>query len=191
MDLDPARIELSRASKCIERMKTSENYADYDEAWTDYLTRIENIFSRIEAASSPIKEKYLGFISPIKNLRKKDELLVYLKQARNNVHHGIAETSKSIPASFSISAKDRPVHIKGYGFDRQGNLYIDSTGPLNVKFNPERVEVTACTNRNVTFHPPQQHKGQPILTKDPLEIALIGLKFYADLIDEASKKFCS
>lgn len=190
MDLEPANKQLTFAQNCIDRMKIATNFDDYDEAWTDYLSRIENIFNRIWAASSPVREKFVGFSSKVNHLRKTDELLIYLKQARNTVHHGIADTSKSIPAAFNITAKDVPVHIKDFGYDSQGNLILVSTGPLNVKFQPERVELIPCTNRGETYYPPRHHKGLPITGKDPLQIAILGLRFYSDFYNETLNKFC-
>ncbi|MCM7196269.1 hypothetical protein M8Q07_21665 [Enterobacter hormaechei] len=131
MDLVPSRKELNRAKRCIERMRSAASYDEYDEAWSDFLSRIENVFSRIKVAAETHK-KYPSFSSRMNHLRATDSLLVYLKQARNSVHHGIADTSKYVNGGFGINpvSPGGSVHIKSLTFDKNGNINIIAGSPM-------------------------------------------------------------
>jgi hypothetical protein len=190
MDLVPARKELNRAKRCIERMRLGTSYDEYDEAWSDFLSRIENVFSRIKVAAETHK-KYPSFSSRTNHLRATDSLLIYLKQARNSVHHGIADTSKYVSGGIGINpvAPGGSVHIKSLTYDRNGNVNVVAGSPIKVHVIPNSVEAIPCRNRGVTYHPPVSHLGEDLKTKGPIDIAELGIKFYESYLAEAEKIF--
>lgn len=190
MDLVPSRKELNRAKRCIERMRSATSYDEYDEAWSDFLSRIENVFSRIKVAAETHK-KYPSFSSRTNHLRATDSLLVYLKQARNSVHHGIADTSKYVTGGFGINpvAPGGSVHIKSLTFDKNGNINIIAGSPIKVNVIPSSVEAIPCRNRGVTYNPPDSHLGKALKTKSPIDIAVLGIEFYESYLAEAENLF--
>lgn len=190
MDLVPALKELNRAKRCIERMRLGTSYDEYDEAWSDFLSRIENVFSRIKVAAETHK-KYPSFSSRTNHLRATDSLLIYLKQARNSVHHGIADISKYVSGGFGINpvAPGGSVHINSLTFDHNGNVNVIAGSPIKVNVIPSSVEVIPCRNRGVTYHPPVSHLGEVLKTKSPIDIAELGIKFYESYLAEAEKTF--
>ncbi len=190
MDLVPSRKELNRAKRCIERMRSAASYDEYDEAWSDFLSRIENVFSRIKVAAETHK-KYPSFSSRTNHLRATDSLLVYLKQARNSVHHGIADTSKYVNGGFGINpvSPGGSVHIKSLTFDKNGNINIIAGSPIKVNVIPSSVEAIPCRNRGVTYNPPESHLGKVLKTKSPIDIAVLGIEFYESYLAEAENTF--
>lgn len=190
MDLNPARKELNRAWRCIERMKVSKSYDEYDEAWSDFLSRIENVFKRIKFAAEH-KPKYPSFSSKTNHLRSTDALLIYLTQARNAAHHGISDTSKHIAGGYSINPQfpGGSVHIESLTTDGMGNVKIIHKTPIKVEIHPSSIEAIPCTNRGVTYNPPTLHLGKVINTKSPISLAEYGCAFYQIFLDDAERTF--
>lgn len=190
MDFNPARKELTRAQRCIERMKAAKTYDEYDEAWTDYLSRIENIFTKIKLASEK-DTKYPSFSSKVNHQRSTDELLVYLKQARNTEHHGIADTSRFKPGGFSIDpiTPGGVVHIGHMIAGPSGISRLELGTPAKVAIHPSSIEVIPCINRSRVYNPPEIHLGTPVNSKSPIIIAELGYTFYQEFLSLAEKTF--
>lgn len=190
MDLNPAKKELIRAKRCVERMKSAQTYDEYDEAWSDFLSRIENVYSRIKVAAE-YHPKYPAFSSKTNHLRATDSLLIYLKQARNSAHHGIADISKFISGGFTINPAipGGRVHLKSLSVDENGNATIIPVTPIKVDLHPSTVEAIPCRNRGVTYHPPTAHLGEVLESKSPILIAELGIEFYNSYLLEAEETF--
>ncbi|EMX8491060.1 TPA: hypothetical protein ACPYVD_003340 [Enterobacter hormaechei subsp. xiangfangensis] len=190
MDLNPAKKELIRAKRCVSRMKSAKTYDEYDEAWSDFLSRIENVFNRIKVAAEH-HQKYPSFSSKTNHLRSTDSLLIYLKQARNSAHHGIADTSKFISGGFSINppTPGGSFFIKSLSVDEKGNAIIVPGSPIKVELHPSSVEAIPCRNRGVTYNPPTAHLGKELESKSPILIAELGLEFYNSYLLKAEETF--
>lgn len=190
MDLNPAKKELNRAWRCIDRMKSAQSYDEYDEAWSDFLSRIENVFNRIKVAAEHHK-KYPSFSSKTNHLRSKDALLIYLKQARNSAHHGIADTSKLVSGGFTINpvTPGGMVSIESLTIDAHGNATLIPGGPMKLNVYPSSIEAVPCHNRGVTYNPPAQHLGESVDSKSPITIAEHGCVFYQNYLHDAEKAF--
>lgn len=189
MDLNPASKELKRAKNCFERMISAKSYEEFDEFWGDYLGRIENIFTKINIACSSNK-KFPGFISRANYLRNNDELLVYLKQARNTVHHGIENTSKKIPGRLIVEQADKTKPIKINSFTLTPSEFkMSSEDAFLVMFTPEAIEAVACKCRGITYQPPTSHLGKKLISRSPIVISELGISFYEELLTEIEKKF--
>lgn len=190
MDLNPAKKELNRAKRCVERMKTAQSYDEYDEAWSDFLSRIENVYNRVKIAAER-HPQYASFSSRTNHLRGADSLLIYLKQARNSAHHGITDTSKFVSGGFSINpvTPGEGVSIKSLSFDAQGNATIVPGSPMKINLHPNTVEAISCRNRGVTYNPPTMHLGEELTSKSPIAIAELGIEFYTAYLLEAEETF--
>ncbi|MDU1919906.1 hypothetical protein [Enterobacter sp.] len=191
MDLNPAKKELMRATRCVSRMKLAKTYDEYDEAWSDYLSRIENVFNRIKVAAEHHKN-YPSFSSKTNHLRSTDSLLIYLKQARNSAHHGITDTSKFVSGGFSINpvTPGGALHIKSLTIDGDGNARIIPGSPMKLELHPSTVEAIPCRNRGMTYNPPTTHLGEVLESKSPILIAELGIEFYNSYLLEAEETFC-
>jgi hypothetical protein len=190
MDLNPAKKELIRAKRCVSRMKLAKSYDEYDEAWSDFLSRIENVFNRIKVAAE-YHQKYPSFSSKTNYLRSTDSLLIYLKQARNAAHHGIADTSKFVSGGFSINPiiPGAPFHLKSLTIDKNGNATIVPGSPMKLELHPNTVEAIPCRNRGVTYSPPTTHLGKILESKSPILIAELAIEFYSTYLLEAEEVF--
>lgn len=190
MDFKPAGKELERANRCFNRMKEAQDYDECADAWGHFLSHIENVFERIKRAAG-MHSSYPSFTSKVNHQRATDELLIYLKQARNTVHHGMVDTSKFVPGGIGINppiagGTISNLHIVTDGF---GNIHISSGSPIKVEAIPHSIELISCTNRGVTYPPPSSHLGQPLANKSPVHIAELGFKFYQEYLLSAERTF--
>ncbi len=80
MDFIPAQKELNASKRCFERMVSAKNYEEYEEAWCDFLNRLEKIFEKLQRACNPHKEKFNTLLSKENALRSSDPLLRYLNK---------------------------------------------------------------------------------------------------------------
>jgi hypothetical protein len=92
-------------------MPEASSFDVFETEWEHYLYRIEKIWERTEKVYKHQKS-FRQWFAPYKALRKKDSLLLYLKQARNAETHTLQETISS-PLSISVEEKyGREFNIK-------------------------------------------------------------------------------
>lgn len=195
MDFIPAQKELNASKRCFERMGSAKNYEEYEEAWCDFLNRLEKIFEKLQRACNPHKEKFNALLSKENALRNSDPLLRYLKQARNADTHSIQDVTKRVPGSlhlgFDVPNPGERVHIEKFVMRGTGIQEYRGSHPLLVTFTPETVEVKEVINRGVHYVPPESHLSQPLNTRHPTELARLGIEFYEQLFVKVTNFFSS
>jgi hypothetical protein len=94
-------------------------------------------------------------------LRRSDELLRYVHQARHAEEHGIDPISTEKPAHMAINPKKGITHTIGYMERRGGQLMFDPETAKNIviTFHPAQVRLLPVVNRGVVFRPPVTHLG--------------------------------
>lgn len=182
MDINPAKKQLRFARRALDDMKASQDLDDAERNWNSFLNHIEQVFEKIKIACSTVCKKYPSFISPINAQRSSDPLLVYLKQARNALHHGIKEVADRDPAHVTQTISgdnvsiDRLVIKQGVVAEYTGN------NPIHTYFVPERIVVVDVINRQVHYPVPTHHLGSPIHTLNPIEIGEHGFAYYDNFL---------
>jgi hypothetical protein len=75
---------------------------------------------------------------------------------------------------------------------RDGNL-IEYRGnrPLIIENLPKRVELLRIKDGNKWYNPPKTHKQIKLLWAAPVDVAILGLKYYRDFVKQAEEKFFS
>lgn len=190
IDYSPARKEIKAAKRCLESMRTSNTYEDFEEYWRETLGHIEKSFTKLLSATNAVKSKFTSTFSKEFMYKKNDQLLVYLTQARNADTHTVADISQKIPARTAITSppgiRDHYIHymaIKNY-------LLVDYVGdPIIVTFHPEDIETIAVKNQGNIYPPPLTHLGEKITTRRPFYLAEKGIIFYEAWIDKSSNIF--
>jgi hypothetical protein len=190
VDLNPAKRELEWAKNCLKRMQDSNTLEEIEEAWSNYLSCIEKVFTRLDLAIYSHK-KYNGFISPYNCQRKKDDLLSYLKHARNSDHHGLSATTQKSSSGVGFGSVDESGSFSMVlSSDMNGNFSMIPISPVKVTFYPERVEVLPCKDRNQNIHhPPVSHLHNPIGSRSPIILAGMGISYYEEMLNSAEKFF--
>lgn len=175
-----AEEELRFAKDAINLFAQDKQFTPTSKHWSDFLIHLDLIFIKAERGCQDIRNNFQPFQRYYKDIRKDDPLLSYLKNARDAIMHSIPVlvdleiVSRNIVdyAEFEIVDKDGKRRKEKYP------MY-----PARIKLKPFFI------NKN-TWNPPVTHLDKPLLCdKEPLEVAMLGLKFYDDFLKEVRRKF--
>lgn len=190
MNLSAPKKDLDIASKAIDSMKSTTNFSEFQESWENFLFRIERAWEFTERTLKS-RKGFQQWHKPYTELRKKDPLLVFLRQARNAEMHSVSPT---VTKSVKMAIVDK----SGRGFQlnsissklEDGNLTIDMDSPdilldLDTRIVPTDPEVMRFKNRGKWYNPPWKHLRERIRDFHPVALAELGLLFYRAYINEA------
>lgn len=184
MDLNPAKKQLRFAKKFLEDMKLSKDLEDAERNWNGFLNHIEQVFEKVKLACSTTCKKYPSFISPINVQRSNDPLLVYLKQARNTLHHGLKEVSERDSLHFEHVIDGGNMSVEKMTI--KDGMVVDYIGntPMRTYLVPERIIAIDIVNRSIRYPVPINHLGNPIHTSNPIELGEHGLSYYESFLEK-------
>ncbi|MET0004370.1 MAG: hypothetical protein ABW087_12185 [Candidatus Thiodiazotropha sp.] len=190
MNLTAPKKDLNIAKKAIESMKSTRDFSEFQECWENFLFRIERAWEFTERTLKT-KNGFQQWHTPYTDLRKKDPLLVFLRQARNAEMHSVSPTVTK-PLKMAVVDKS------GRGFQlnsissklENGTITIDLDSPdilldLDAKVVPTDPEVVRFKNRGKWYNPPWHHLRERIRDLHPVALAELGLKFYRAYVYEA------
>lgn len=188
--IDKPWEQLRKAESYIEKMTTASSLNEYEEYWKEFLHNLERSWNKL---TSHLKRspKYQGWIERGKTerLRRQDQLLSYLVNARGAEEHSVADISKQQSGGIGINpAFGNSLHLNKLEINN-GQIQIDSDQPIRIDFIPGKVELLSVENRGRTYNIPSQHMGSDIKTNDPVEIAKIGVAFYKAYFEKAESHF--
>lgn len=188
MDFKPARKELKAANSSIKGMQEAHSYDAYEQHWRDFLNHLEKSFEKLKIACAPKISRFNKLTAEENLLRSNDQLLIYLKQARNTDNHSIADISKKISGGIGINpASGDSLTLHNVRFSG-GKITFSSSQDLKVDFIPDSIEVITITNRGVSYTPPTLHLNKRIESKAPVVLAKKGIVFYTKLIDKVESE---
>jgi hypothetical protein len=173
-------VELDWANEALAEMHAAKDLVRYEKAWIDYLHYLDRAWKKLKDFSNVYKTGQ-KFVSNVGMLRKNDELLRYLKHARNSHEHSIREVVAVEAAKTTITGG------AGGGTIQRGVIHgTGKTGGLDsfnvdIKFHPEHLVVIPVTSCNNTYAVPTEHLGKSIATQLPHELARMGVNFYQDI----------
>ena len=182
--------DLDIAQRSIEEMAKTTNFDTFVEHWQNYLFRIERAWENVDRTLQK-QRGYQQWIKPYKVLRKKDPLLIFLKQARNAETHGI---TNSVDKPLSLAIRDK----WGRGFSPSLIESEFEDGVLTFNINTQEVgrdfiaellpsdpKIVNVKNRGKRYKVPWSHMKSKIEDIHPVPIAQLGLAFYSGLVSEA------
>jgi len=183
-----SRKELHVARKAIHHMRGAQSFVEFEQAWQDYLSRIERAWNKMKDVFSDAS--YAPWRGRHEHMRNSDQLLRYLKQARDTEEHTVCETISKEPGGIGINpSSGNTLHIEHMTINR-GKITIGRAKPgIAITVYPERVKLMPATSRGVTTPIPEAHLGQPFDGTNPVEVAEAGLRYYEGMIKDASAKF--
>lgn len=183
------RLELAAAEKAIKGMRNAKSSDDFETDWRSYLNSIEKLWQKVERCCQHVRGKFEPWQGIYKNLRKKDMLLRYLKQARDADNHSIQDVTKIQPGHRGYRFVNPTGGYIKHMQIRNGEVVHYEGDPMIMKETPPQVVAVAVKNNGEWFNPPTSHLGQRIDTHHPLVIAELGFKFYSQYLNEVEKKF--
>ncbi|MNP55202.1 hypothetical protein D3C76_1498230 [compost metagenome] len=117
-------------------------------------------------------------------------LLRYLKHARDADNHTIQDLAELQPGYTSIDfVGGGGGYIEYMELDAQKGLVAYRGTPVQqtvVPPQPIAVPVQTCGH---WYNPPTSHMGSVVHDLNPLNLAQLGLTFYADFVDQVERKF--
>lgn len=183
--------ELDLAKALIEQMEQAKTLADLEAFWKRYLHHLDRVWNKAEAHFSK-SPKWSGWHGKYAQLRKKDQLLVYLVKARDADEHSISDITEKQPGSWSLDAATPggELYVKKLIIGPRGEIQHLETGtPFKLDVVASRVKLLPATNRGRTYPPPTEHLGKAVSSNDLIDLARKGTSFYEEFLDSAEGFF--
>ncbi|MPQ75882.1 hypothetical protein [Hydrogenovibrio sp. JE_KL2] len=190
MKLSGPKRDLKIAALEINKMKQTESFDEFQESWENFLFRIERSWELTER-NLKSNEGFTQWYKPYTILRKKDPLLVFLKQARNSEMHCISST---VTKPLKMVIKDKTgngITVNSISSKLEsGTLTINIDSPdifpnVSLDVIPTSPQLTRFKNRGKWYNPPWHHLKVKIMDLHPVSIAEMGLTFYKAYISDA------
>jgi hypothetical protein len=183
--VDKARSRLQKATESYRRLRESETHDDFSSAWTDLLLALNAVYSALEqgAKDNPRSRQWYG---NEKRKRREDPLLQYLHQARNADEHGLAPVTKLHPGHIRTGQTVTPTNRLSISLSLEEVRALGGKR-LELKAAGESLVTVVNTKFGDKFDPPLEHLGRPLLNTSPIGIAMVGLAYHAQMIEEAEK----
>jgi len=150
------RNELVKASAEIEGMRRAASLDVFEDHWKSYLNRLERIWNKASHhyGKSP---KWNGWKGRYEQLRKKDELLSYLINARGADEHTVNAIVSREPGGIGINPTEGNSLFLEEMTIQNGVISIKSPQKLRVDFIPAKTKLIPITNRGRTYPAPTTH----------------------------------
>lgn len=186
--------DLKTAEECLQSMAEATDLGTFETEWEHFLYRIERVWERTEKKYKHHKA-FQKWFSPYQELRKKDPLVRYLKQARNAETHSLQGTLSS-PLNISLKEKyGRDFNIKSITTKLENKcLTINvESDDLILELDPKIFRTTPYVvrvkNRGKWFNPPTSHLGNPLNEDNPIILGHMGLDLCKVLVAESIEIF--
>lgn len=209
--LEKAQRRLRVAQESAAALPDAENHRDFADKWYVFLHAAKGIYTTLEqgAKSTPQARQWFGKVNQI---RKDDELLRYISEARNDDEHGIEEQTQAIPGA-SVLGISRPGENRVLR-DQFGNTFFNIDGaawevgdgamplskmpritaldgkPVINAYRPARIVLKPVMDRSYRqYDPPRSHMGKDLQSDTALEVAELAIRYLSGLVVEA-EGFC-
>lgn len=141
----------------------ASDFATFDSHWREFLQKIERTWNKTEAGVSDRNDCKL-ILDQTRNLRKTDDLLVYLRHARNTDEHANHDIAR----------------------DWVGDLRASPAEPtgIRIEWNPWDRHLLPVMNRGVVYQPARVHLGVSFADQlgkgvaEPVIVGDLALQFY-------------
>jgi hypothetical protein len=184
------RLELTAAAAAISNMGESKSMEEFEQAWRAYLNNIEKCWVKVERSCQHVVNQFQPWQGQYTNLRKKDMLLRYLKQARDADNHSVQDVAQMEPGSASIQSRPgADVHTIRHMEVRNGKIVHYDGDPLVMTITPPQPVAVRVKNNGEWYNPPTSHLGKPVTSRHPIHLASLGLAFYSDYLEKVHQKF--
>jgi hypothetical protein len=139
--------QLLVAARKLDAMKTAQDIRELSSHWSELLVAVQRTFTKLRKATERGAAK--GWFDAIQSLRHTDELLSYVRHARNADEHGIDLITHIEPGGIGIGPKHGNTMIIGHMVIDGGKIMVDAETAQNMKvsFFPGMVRLVAVKDR--------------------------------------------
>ncbi|VWC96047.1 hypothetical protein BCO18175_03713 [Burkholderia contaminans] len=187
MSIEKPLQDIKDAYGYLEEMRSAKTYHAYDRAWVNFLSSLTRAWHRTRACVKPFPyvKTHATMEEAVKLIGEGgDELLVYLRMARNAREHGLEDITAHEPGAVAINAPDgsnrlyiRHMEIRGGKITK-----FDAPNGAKIEFRPDRVVPTTVKIDNKEYGLPKTHLGKPIDSTDAVALGLLAIEFYEKTI---------
>lgn len=189
---------LGQAEEAFKRLKVASNLAKTRLAWIDFITHCSVIYNKLEQGAK-CNERSQVWFQRVRETRNEDELLRYVRFARNTYTHGLHKIVQDNARREVYLADPSKVHnppsliFTGPAEKAGAEFFLkiahQETGeelPVYVQSPKPYLAITSVKDRKGRpVGIPTEHMGEPIEVDEPLGIATLALVYFTDLLKEA------
>jgi len=175
------REELTHAQDAVSAMTASQTIDELECYWKEFLHALERVWSKAQSSHKG-NVHWDGWKGAYVTERKQNQMLAYLRHARNAEEHTIADITEKTPGSVTIQAGPTgSAVVRSFTVSRNGTVEFQGLGSIETTFSPGRVELLDVVDRNGATYPPP--------SGSILDVARAGLHYYADFVDAMERRF--
>lgn len=187
--LKGSQKDLKLAKALLEELANCTDLEEFQELWQDFLARLERAWHGAEAKIGP-HPKGQAWVSKHAGMRRKDQLLNYMKQARNSEWHVVSSTVASNTLISLTNRSGGHVPIQKIESNlKDGVLTINLTSnnkdlKLDAKVIPGQPRLTRTQNRGTWYDPPRKHMDMTLQDVHPVAVGALCIKYYEECFRE-------
>jgi len=187
--LRQSKQELHAAQLALQGMRAATNLEEFAIWFRGFLDRIEKVWVKAERECQPSLAQFEPWQRVFKKLRRDDQLLMYLRQARNADQHSIQHMTQELLGQLVLVIP--PLGTVEVQID-ETRQQLTVKGECQIAVQRGRsYRLLPINNRGRVFDPPSQHLGENLPKNDALLVAEKGTAFYEDFLAQAEAKFFS
>ncbi len=189
--MDSSAVEMAsaryrKAERSLEALNAATNFADAEEAWTDFLLAASAIYSKLEQGAKG-HCKADPWFGEIKHARKTDPLLRYLHFARTADYHGIervteknaGQTALGMTPAFNERHPITIGHVNGPG-------ELPTEPMTDAWIMGAHLTLVRAVNYGAYADPPETHLGTKIDHRYPKEVGEAVMPYLGLMIEAAA-----
>ena len=189
-----ARVKTKEAKSGLAMMRCAATRPEFIDGWIKCVDSLQEAWVSFEHEGNSLGSSFKGWFGQSKKSRKKDPLLRYMYEARNQSQHGHvviewAESHLNIAPNFTGTIKSLRVSVdSSYVFDAEPAY---SGNPPSLELVHGLPQLPTITNKKTgnSYAPPKMHLGQPINTGCPATVASMAITYQEDVFEAAFSRF--
>lgn len=153
----PSLQQLGVAQAKLDAIGSAPDDADVRQLWSEFLTALQRSVTKIEQAVKGHTSAQARF-NDLKHAQREDEVLAYLKAARDTDEHGLkAVTDRETSYGFNPKPGRSSIHVDYMGTDENGELQMGpaAQASLDLVSVESSTVLRPVTNRGRTYAVPR------------------------------------
>jgi hypothetical protein len=181
------KLRLAKAK--LAAMKAASDLQELAIYWSEFLIEVQRVFLRLKKATENGPSK--GWYDRIEQDRSTDELLSYIRHARNADEHGIERIAEVTDSRVTMGDPGEHIFIERLEIsqDRVTGKVEGVGTPATVRWYPGSVRLAAVLDRGDRYEPPRRHLGKRIAEVTPIGLAELTCTYLEEVIAEAETNF--
>ncbi len=182
--LEQARVRLDAARKALDRVEEVTAFSELEGSWAHFLISANLVSAKLGAGAKGCPKSEMWFAQR-RDESMRDDLLGYLRQARNAEEHGL---ERSIEHAYKVHPEQGVVLQLDVSFEPNGDLVFRRTDPPHdVMQMPltRALGVVTDPRSGRVFHPPEQHLSRPVQARTAPEFGRLVLAYIEKIVFEA------